>query len=178
MFHNILHILYRIFKGDPFYFSFYPLTISNCCFCHGYLYVGWHYEIYLIITIYFVGSFNNWELRIQFCVLGDDIIYNSIHHYWFSKYMNKIGSVHVTWRNTCGTIFTKHVTLKRMMKTLPTWQCIIFIIVLHMSLPTTWNTLGSSQCPIFLSDFNQIWIFLAEFHKSQEYQIPQKCVQQ
>jgi len=91
--------------------------------------------------------------------------------------MNKIGSVHVngdTWIHRYQT----YVTLERMMKTLPTQQCIIFITLLPMSLPTIWNTLGSSQCPIFFSDFNQIWIFLTDFHKSHEYQIPQKSVQQ
>jgi len=47
-------------KETHIIFLFYPPTISNCCFCHGYLYVGWHYyEIYLMITISFVGSFNN-----------------------------------------------------------------------------------------------------------------------
>jgi hypothetical protein len=29
VFHNILNILCSIYKGDPFYFSFYPLIISN-----------------------------------------------------------------------------------------------------------------------------------------------------
>jgi hypothetical protein len=61
--------------------------------------------------------------------------------------------------------YETYVAVNHMIKTLPTQQCIIFIIVLHMSLPTTWNTLGSSECPVFLSDFNQIWIFWHIFIK-------------
>jgi hypothetical protein len=31
-----------------------------------------------------------------------------------------------------------------------------------------------TNCPIFLSDFNQIWSFSANFHASIQYQIPRK----
>jgi hypothetical protein len=33
------------------------------------------------------------------------------------------------------------------------------------------------KCPIFLSDYNYIWVFITDFHKSSQYQISGKSVQ-
>ena len=30
------------------------------------------------------------------------------------------------------------------------------------------------QCPMFLSDFNQIWIYATDFYESRQYEISQK----
>ena len=45
-----------------------------------------------------------------------------------------------------------------------------------MSLPIKKITEVFVKCLIFLPDFNQMWIFLADFHRSHQYQISQGYV--
>jgi len=58
-------------------------------------------------------------------------------------------------------------------------NCVFLFIValyLRMSLLTRHTPVLRVKCPIFLSNFNQIWIFSRYFQKSYQYQISRKSV--
>ena len=48
-----------------------------------------------------------------------------------------------------------------------THQCVVLIVALRISLPAGVHV----KCPIFLSHFNQIWMFLYRFSWSHQYHI-------
>jgi hypothetical protein len=73
-------------------------------------------------------------------------------------------------------VAVKNIKLLRVAKELEQWV-LFALLPNYKMLRTAVNNINLHvKCPLFLSDFNQIWIFSTDFHRSVQHQISRKSI--
>ena len=89
--------------------------------------------------------------------MSNYILHNKVKH--ITTNTNRQCTYNITLQQVCVTIFSMLL-----------WQMYV------TNNNKTYLSLHVNS-KIFLLDFNQIWVFLTDFHKSSQYQISQKSIQ-